>query len=92
MLVQHVSKGGPADKAGLKGGVIPAKIIDQDIVLGGDLVLQFGDQEACHSECLVEVRKHLAGQKKIAVKYLRGGKIMNTVIDVSESRQNFLAN
>jgi len=90
MLIQHVSKGSPADKAGLKGGIIPAKIIDQDIVLGGDLILQFGDQKACHSACLVEVGKHLAGQNKIAVKFLRGGKIMNTVIDVSESRQNFL--
>ena len=90
LLVQHVSKGSPADKAGLKGGTIPAKIIDQDVVLGGDLILQFGDQKACHSECLIEAGKHLAGQKMIAVKYLRGGIIMNTVIDFSESRQNFL--
>lgn len=91
LLIQHISKGSPADKAGLRGGVIPGKIMDLDIVLGGDLILQFGDQKACHSVCLVEVGKQMAGQKKIAVKYLRGGKIMNTVIDVSESRQNFLA-
>ncbi len=90
LLIQRVAKGSPADKAGLRGGSIPARIVGQETLLGGDLILQFGDQEACHSECLVRARKLLSGLDRIAVKFLRGGKIMGTVIDVSATRKNFL--
>ncbi len=90
LLIQRVVKGSPADKAGLRGGSIPARILGQETLLGGDLILQFDFQEACHSECLVRARELLSGLDRIAVKFLRGGKIMETVIDLSASRRNFL--
>ncbi len=90
LLIQRVAKGGPADKAGLRGGSLPARILGQDTLLGGDLILQFGTQETCHSECLVQAREHLTGLDRISVKFLRGGKLMETVIDVSATRRNFL--
>jgi S1-C subfamily serine protease len=90
VLIQNVSKGSPADKAGLRGGIIPARINGQDILLGGDLILELGDQQACHNECLVDAHKHLQGMNQIRVKYLRRGKIMETTIDVSTSRRKFI--
>ncbi len=90
LLIQRVAKGSPADKAGLRGGSLPARILGQDTLLGGDLILQFGTQEACHSECLVGAREHLRGLDRISVRYLRGGKLMESVIDVSATRRNFL--
>ncbi|MDA2928093.1 trypsin-like peptidase domain-containing protein [Acidobacteria bacterium AH-259-G07] len=92
LLVQRVVTGSPAEKAGLRGGSVPAQIFDQRILLGGDLILEFNKQEACHSECLAQAGKGLAGLDRIPVKFLRGGKVMQTVVDVSKTRRNFLKN
>ena len=90
LLVLRVAKGSPAEEAGLRGGSIPARVFDQEILLGGDLILEFNTQEACHGACLVRERKRLAGLNRIPVKFLRGGKTMQTVVDVSATRRNFL--
>ena len=90
ILVLRVVKASPADKAGLRGGSIPAHLLNRNFLLGGDLIIEFGTQEACHSDCLVEANKKMAGLDHIPVKFLRGGNEMETVIDVSTSRQNFL--
>jgi len=89
-LIEHVAKGGPAYKAGLQGGTVPARILGRNFLLGGDLVIEFGAEKACNSECLVQAREHLKGLDKFKVKYLRGGKVRETVIDLTTSRQNFL--
>jgi serine protease Do len=91
LLVERVMKGSPADKAGLRGGTISARIQGRDIIIGGDLILEFSTQEACHSACLVRAQKELSGMDKIPVKFLRGGNVMETVIDVTNSRLNFLS-
>jgi len=38
-LVEHVTKGSPGERAGLRGGMVPARILNQEILLGGDIVL-----------------------------------------------------
>jgi hypothetical protein len=58
--------------------------------LGGDLVISFGREEACSSECLVEANKRFSSSDRLPVKFLRGGVMMETTIDLSMSRQNFL--
>ena len=90
LLVQRVVKGSPAEKAGLRGGSIAARIQGRDILLGGDLILELGTQEACHSECLMHAGKRLGRRDQIPVKFLRDGKVMTTVVDVSGTRHNFL--
>ncbi len=90
LLVQHVAKGSPADKAGLRGGAVPAQILGQDILLSGDLIVEFSTQEACDGECLAGEGQRFAGLNQIPVKFLRGGKMMQAVIDVSATRRNFL--
>ena len=67
-----------------------ARILDQEILLGGDLIVEFNTQEACHAECLAQAHEHLAGVDRIPVKFLRGGKIFEAEIDVSTTRRNFL--
>ncbi|MCZ6671072.1 MAG: trypsin-like peptidase domain-containing protein [Acidobacteria bacterium] len=90
LLIQYVTKGSPADKAGLRGGTIPAQIFDQEILLGGDLIIEFNNQEACHSECPIQERDRIAKLDQISVKILRGGKILEKTVDVSQSRRNYL--
>ena len=90
ILVQRVTGGSPADKAGLEGGTIPAKVLDLEIRLGGDLILQMGDQEACHAVCLARAHERVTDSDTVLVKFLRGGKVMEVVVDVSETRRNLL--
>ncbi len=90
VLIQYVANNSPADKAGLVGGTIPVKIFGRDILLGGDLIIQIGNQETCHSECLADAHKVIVNLDKIPIKFMRNGKIFKTIIDVSGSRRNFL--
>ena len=91
LLVQRVAKGSPAEKAGIRGGAIPVIVFGQEILLGGDLILAFDTQDTCHEQCLVHARRHLAGLDRIRVSYLRGGKRLETELDVSSARRNFLS-
>jgi putative serine protease PepD len=44
-LVQRVTPGGPADKAGIRAGDIPAQLDGQAIQLGGDIIVRVDDKD-----------------------------------------------
>jgi serine protease Do len=90
LLIERVAKGSPADQAGLRGGSVPARLLNRDFLLGGDLVISFGAEDACDSECLVQVGKQFAEVDRLPVKFLRTGVAMETTIDLSGTRRNFL--
>jgi S1-C subfamily serine protease len=90
LLIERVAKGSPAGTAGLQGGSVQAKMLGRDFLLGGDLVISFGEKEACDSDCLVEANKRFADSARLPVKFLRGGVVMETTIDLSVSRRDFL--
>lgn len=82
LLLQTVAKGSPAERAGLRGGSIIAQVGGERIVLGGDLVLRIGAQDACHAECLAEARTKQREVSRIPVTYMRGGKILQATIEL----------
>ena len=90
LLIERVAKDSPADKAGLKGGSFPGNLMGREFLLGGDLIIQFSTKDVCPLECLFDAKKYLSGIDKIPVTYLRGGREMTTVIDVSQIRRNYL--
>ena len=90
LLIERVAKGSPADKAGLRGGSFPGNLMGREFLLGGDLIIQFSTKEICPLECLFDAKKYLVGIDNIPVTFLRGGVKMTTVIDVSQSRRNYL--
>jgi len=90
LLIERVAKGSPADKAGLRGGSFPGQIMGREFLLGGDLIIQFSTKELCPLECLLDAKNQLSGVDKIPVTYLREGVEMTTVMDVSQSRLNYL--
>lgn len=83
LLLQSVAKGSPAERAGLRGGTIAAEVDGVRVLLGGDLVLRIGEQEACHKECLAEARAKLGDVARIPVTFLRGGKILQATIELA---------
>jgi len=91
LLIQKVAQGSPADSAGLKGGSIPANIGGREILLGGDIILELGQQVACHLDCLRHASEDLKNESIVQVRYLRRGNKFVTNVDISEVRKNFLS-
>ena len=89
LLIERVAKGSPADKAGLRGGSVAAKMLGRDFLLGGDLVISFGEEAACSSDCLVDAHKRFSDTNRLPVTFLRGGIEIETTIDLSLSRMDF---
>lgn len=52
LLVEKVKSGGPADKAGLHGGMIEAEIRGTAVILGGDLVLKVNGLPTSDSQAI----------------------------------------
>jgi len=57
LLVQSVVEGSPAERAGIRGGDLPAILGKVPVVMGGDVILAIDDQRTCHRECILhEIR------------------------------------
>ena len=74
-LVEAVTAGGPADKAGLQAGKDNLTINGQKIIIGGDVVIAYNGQTVKSSDDLVTflARSGAVGQKA-TLTLLRGGK------------------
>ncbi len=90
VLIQSIAKGSPADKVGLRGGNIKAVINGREVFLGGDLIVSIENHNTCHVECMEATRVLLKDKNSLEIKYLRGGNLKTTILDVSEFRKNFL--
>jgi S1-C subfamily serine protease len=74
VLVQSVTPGSPADKAGIRAGDISATLDGQDIQLGGDIITEVDGKAINSNENLTEA---IAGRKqgdKVKVRIVRGNK------------------
>lgn len=79
LLVVSVTSNGLGDKMGLKGGFIKATIEGNDVLLGGDVILEVAGVKLDTAEGMKELRRRLSTIKKgesYMVKYLRGGNIL----------------
>ena len=90
LLVQRVAPNSPAATAGLEGGTIAATIDGRQLMLGGDLIVRYGGQETCHSECLAHVHDQLVTKDKITVTHLHRGTLKETMLDVSQTRRRVI--
>jgi S1-C subfamily serine protease len=79
LLVQKVASGSPAELAGLKGGTVRARIGDDDLIVGGDIVLSIMGTPVNQPDYMAAVREKAAvarpGQK-VEIVVLRGGRIL----------------
>jgi serine protease Do len=77
LLVQRVAAGSPAERLGLKGGTTRATIGDEDLVVGGDIVLSILGISLSAPNSLAMIRQRiteLRAGEPVAVIVLRGGK------------------
>lgn len=80
LLILKLSTKGSAAKLGLRGGFIPATIAGKDILLGGDIVLEFAGIEITNQASVYLIKQKLNELKKgekVSFTILRNGAIGN---------------
>ncbi len=78
-LVEHVALGSPAERAGVKGGWMVGRIGDQQLILGGDIILSvmgcpLGRPDA-KNEIIERIAKH-GGMDSLELEVLRAGEVL----------------
>jgi S1-C subfamily serine protease len=74
VLIASVEPGGPAAKAGLKGGSTEATIDGEAVTLGGDVITEADGQKITNMEQIIELVSQKKVGDKMTIKYLRDGK------------------
>ncbi len=83
LLVVSVTENGLGDKLGLRGGYINATLEDEELLIGGDIILEIAGIKIDSKEAidLLIEKIELFDNKKFKVKYLRDGKIETVTTD-----------
>lgn len=89
LLVQSVVEDSPAQRAGIRGGDLPAHLGDTRLVLGGDVVLAVEDQRTCHAECIAHEIHSQAEAGTMRLTLWREGR--EIVMDIPVERPRILA-
>jgi S1-C subfamily serine protease len=74
VLIASVEPGGPAAKAGLKGGSTEATIGGEPVTLGGDVITEADGEKITNMEQVIELVSQKKVGDKMTIKYLRDGK------------------
>ena len=72
-LVEHVNAGGPADRAGLRGGTREVGFLGETHLAGGDVVLAFAGRPIADADALVRIVTSLEPGARVRVVVLRDG-------------------
>jgi S1-C subfamily serine protease len=87
VLIQRVIPGGPADRAGLRGGHEQAYVGNTPIMLGGDLIVAIDGQQVTDPQDVSAIMdKHQAGDT-VNVTILRGQHEMTIKLTLGEARE-----
>jgi serine protease Do len=85
LLVQRVATGSPAERLGLKAGTTRATIGDEDLIVGGDIILSILGISLSAPNSLTTIRQKITDMNpgdSVTVTVLRGGKTMTLVTTV----------
>jgi S1-C subfamily serine protease len=86
-LVQTVTPGSPAAKAGIHGGDIVAQLDGQAIRIGGDIIVAVDGHKVRSSEDLVSAITAKKGGDKVSIDILRDGKKRTVEVQLAERPQ-----
>ena len=78
LLVQHVVRDSPAGKLGIRGGFRKVRLEGQELLLGGDIILQVDEIRITGEESVYQIWEHLSSTHSTVthtIKVLRDGEI-----------------
>ena len=86
LMVQRVYKGGPAEKAGLKGGNRRVTSILMEFLIGGDIIVAIDNEKITDVKKYISViNKKKVGQK-IKIEFYRGKRLMEAETVLTERK------
>ncbi|MGC9292302.1 MAG: S1C family serine protease [Acidobacteriaceae bacterium] len=77
VLIERVLPGGPADRAGLRGGTQKAYLGNTPIYVGGDLIVAINGEQVTNAQDISEIMDGHKSGEKITVTIFRGQKRMD---------------
>jgi S1-C subfamily serine protease len=83
-LVQKVTPGGPADKAGIRAGDLSATLDNQPIQLGGDIIVKVADKDIRTKDDLQAAVADRKPGDKVKVTLNRAGKVKTVEVTLGE--------
>ncbi|HBB96499.1 MAG TPA: hypothetical protein DC054_14015 [Blastocatellia bacterium] len=88
LLVERVADGSPAARAGILGGSMRANIAGEDLLLGGDIVLEvdglpYEDSNENYSRLYAHLTKLRVGDS-IAIKVFRQGQVVTLSVPITQ--------
>ena len=86
VLILSVIPGGPADRAGLRGGSEKAYLGNTPIMVGGDLIVRIEDQDVEDQQDIAHVMNQHHSGDKIKVTLFRGKNRMEVTVTLGEAR------
>ena len=86
VLILSVIPGGPADRAGLRGGSEKAYLGNTPIMVGGDLIVRIDDQDIEDQQDIAHVMNQHHSGDKIKVTFFRGKNRMEATVTLGEAR------
>jgi S1-C subfamily serine protease len=90
-LVQKVTPGGPADKAGIRAGDISAQLDNNPIQLGGDIIINVAGKDIRSANDLTAAVVDRKAGDKVKVTLVRGSKAKTVEVTLGE-RPNAVTN
>lgn len=83
-MISEVVKGGPAERAGLRGGDRQVRVGNSLIMVGGDVIVEIDGVKVMSSDELIRmIRDHRAGEM-VELKVLRKGKFLGIEVTLGE--------
>ena len=83
-MIAEVVKGGPADKAGLKGGNQRIQVGNMIVLVGGDIVVKADDQEIKTNEELIRYIREKKPENSVTFKVYRKDKYEDIKVTLGE--------
>jgi S1-C subfamily serine protease len=87
ILIESTLPGGAADRAGLHGGNQTAYLGNEQISIGGDLIVAIDGQQITNSQDLAEIMDEHQPGDTITVTFYRGRRKMTTRVTLGESHE-----
>jgi S1-C subfamily serine protease len=82
--VQDVPPGGPADRAGLRGGAKEVRFQSATFRPGGDVITKVGDTRIEHADDLAEAISRFVPNEKVPIEVHRGGDTRTIIVRLGE--------
>jgi S1-C subfamily serine protease len=83
-MIVEVVKGGPAEKAGLRGGNRRVQVGNSMILVGGDIVVEMDGNKVVSSDELIRMIRDRTPGDRIELKVLRNGKSLTIKVTLGE--------